>query len=552
MSGGRACGASHRSWSGWRRGGTGDRRHRTRARGPARRSSARPSAGHNAARGDLTPKTILLTGATGYVGGRLLQRLECSGHLIRCLTRRPENLAARVGATTEVVAGDVLDSASLDRALEGVDAAYYLIHSMETASAFEELDRRAASTFAEAARAAGLRRIIYLGGLGAGELSPHLASRQEVGAILRSSGVPTMEFRASIVIGSGSASYEIVRALVESLPVVIAPPWVETAAQPIAIEDLLDYLVAALARDDGGDAILEIGGAEPVTYGEIIREYARQRGLRRRVVHSSLLTPRVSRFFLGLITPVYGQVAGALMESLRNETIVQSRSGLEAFPVRPRGVHGAIERALVNEDMAFAETRWSDALATEPPSRLTPIPLGRRLVSSRVLRVTAATGEAFEPIQRIGGHPGWYAANWFWRVRGLIDTLRGGVGLRRGRRDPHDLRVADTVDFWRVEAIDPGRRLRLAAEMKIPGRLWLQFEVEPHGAGAVEIRQTTVFDPAGYVGLAYWYLFCPVHQLVFGSMLRGIGRAVERPHDAPGLGRRARLPGLRVPGKPPG
>jgi hypothetical protein len=274
--------------------------------------------------------------------------------------------------------------------------------------------------------------------------------------------------------------------------------------------------------------VFEIGGADPVTYAELLREYARQRGLRRRLVHTSLLTPRVSRFFLGLMTPVYGQVAGALVEGLRNETVVHARAALETFGVRPRGLAGAVERALVNEDLDFAETRWSDALASAPVARLAPTSFGRRLISSRAVRVKASLRDAAASIQSIGGPTGWYAGDWFWRARGLLDTLRGGVGLRRGRRDPVDLRVGDTVDFWRVETVEAGRRLRLAAEMKIPGRLWLQFELDSVDDGCVQIRQTTVFDPAGYVGLVYWYLLCPVHQLVFSRMLRGIARAVVR------------------------
>jgi uncharacterized protein YbjT (DUF2867 family) len=475
------------------------------------------------------PAQILLTGATGYVGGRLLHRLEASGRQVRCLTRRPEALATRVADATEVVAGDVLDAASLRRAMADVETAYYLIHSMETSTRFEALDRLAARNFAETARSAGVRRIVYLGGLGSGDrLSPHLASRHEVGAILRASGVPTIEFRASIVIGSGSASYELVRALVESLPLVIAPPWVETAAQPIAIEDVLEYLLAALECEDRRSAIFEIGGSDAVTYADIIREYARQRGLRRPLLRSSLLTPRLARLFLGLITPVHGQVAGALVEGLRNETVVRSTASLQAFPIRPRGLQAAVRRALINEDLEFAETSWSDAFASAPPTGMAPTPFGRRLVSSRALRLNADVSDAFDPIQRIGGHTGWYAGNWFWRARGLLDTLSGGVGLRRGRRDPIDLRAGDTIDFWRVDRLDPGRRLRLTAEMRIPGRLWLQFELDPHHDGGVHLRQTTVFDPAGCVGLAYWYLLCPIHHLVFGSLLRGIGRVVGR------------------------
>jgi uncharacterized protein YbjT (DUF2867 family) len=472
-------------------------------------------------------QTVLLTGASGYIGGRLLHRLEAQAqHELRCLTRRPEALAGRTANQTQVVAGDVLDPESVAWAMRGVQTAYYLVHSMAASGAFEELDRVAASNFAAAAKQAGVGRIVYLGGLGDGDdLSSHLASRQEVGEILRASGVPTIEFRASIVIGSGSASYETVRALVESLPVIVTPRWVKTAAQPIAIEDVVDYLVAAL--DYEHSAVFEIGGEDRVTYGEILREYARQRALRRRLLPLPILTPRVSRFCLGLLTPVYGQVAGAMVDGLRNETVVRTDSALRAFPVRPRKLSDAIGRALVNEDLEFAETRWSDALPTQRPLGWSGISFGRRQVSSRAISVGGPPEDVFEPIRRIGGPTGWYAANWFWKARGLLDTLRGGVGLRRGRRDPLDLRVGDTVDFWRVERLESDRLLRLAAEMKIPGRLWLQFEVDPDGDGASQIRQTTVFDPAGYAGLAYWYLFCPVHELVFAAMFRGVVGAVR-------------------------
>ncbi|MBV9336427.1 MAG: DUF2867 domain-containing protein, partial [Solirubrobacterales bacterium] len=459
---------------------------------------------------------------------------------VRCVTRRPEALAGRTMGETEVVAGDVLEPSSLARAMLGVQTAYYLVHSMAGTGDFAALDRLAASNFGTTARRAGVRRIVYLGGLGAGrDLSSHLASRQEVGRILRSSGVATVEFRASIVIGSGSASYEVVRALVESFPLIVAPPWVNTAAQPIAIEDVVDYLVAAL--DYHGSAIFEIGGEDRATYAEILREYARQRRLRRPLVRLPLLTPRTSRFCLGLLTPVYGQVVGAMVDSLRNETVVRTSLADDAFPVRPRGLRKAIARALVSEDRQFAETRWSDALPIQRPLGWSGISFGRRQVSSRAIRVHRPSELAFEPIKRIGGRTGWYAGSWFWRVRGLVDTVRGGVGLRRGRRDPVDLRVGDAVDFWRVERLEANRLLRLAAEMKIPGRLWLQFEVDREGNGASVIRQTTVFDPAGYVGLAYWYLFCLVHHLIFGGMLRGIARAAERSY-APDLRARPAAP----------
>jgi uncharacterized protein YbjT (DUF2867 family) len=480
---------------------------------------------------DVDRPTILLTGATGYVGGRLLCRLEAGRHRVRCLTRRPHLLERRTAATTELFEGDLLDPGSLTLAMRDVDTAYYLVHSMAAGGDFEVLDRMAASNFAAAARRARIRRIVYLGGLGAGHgLSSHLASRQEVGEILRDSGVPTIEFRASIVIGSGSASFETVRALVESLPVTIAPHWIDTASQPIAIEDLVDYLLGALTRESG--AIFEIGGRDRVSYAEIIREYARQRGLRRRVFRTALLSPKTCRFWLGLLTPVYGRVAGAMVESLRNETVVNTSVALRAFPVRPRGLVDAIARALIHEDRDFAHTRWSDALPSGNPVSWSGTTVGHRVVSSRVIRVRRAPARAFDPIRRIGGGTGWYACNTFWRVRGFLDTLRGGVGLRRGRRDQLDLRAGDTVDFWRVERIERDRLLRLAAEMRIPGRLWLQFEVTPNGGRDTEIRQTTVFDPAGYVGLAYWYLFCPVHHFVFARMLRAIARVAEAPGRA--------------------
>jgi uncharacterized protein YbjT (DUF2867 family) len=467
----------------------------------------------------------MITGASGYVGGRLLRRLETTSRPLRCLTRRPDVLRDRVGPHTEVVEGDVLDRGSLDAAFQGIHTAYYLVHSMGGGGDFEELDRRAALNFAGAARAAGVAQIVYLGGLGDDEdLSPHLASRHEVGRLLRGGGVPTVELRASIVIGSGSASFETVRALVEHLPVIVAPPWVETLAQPIAVEDVIDYLLGAIELERPLDAVFEIGGTDQVTYADVMREYARQRGLHRRVLRTALITPRASRVLLGLLTPVYGRVARAMVDSLRNETIVTSQAADAIFTVNRRGLPAAIERALLNEDQEFAQTRWSDALPPQPPPRWGGSTVGRRLVASRVVHVERRPEEAFAPIQHIGGTTGWYAANWFWRLRGFIDTLRGGVGLRRGRRDPHDLRVGDTVDFWRVERLEAGHVLRMAAEMKIPGRLWLQFEVEPTGQDSV-VRQTTVFDPAGYIGLAYWYLLYPIHHRVFSRMLHGIQRA---------------------------
>ena len=471
-----------------------------------------------------------LTGATGYIGGRLLAMLEARGRRVRCLTRRPEALQDRVGSTTEVVRGDVLDRDSLSTALDGVQTAYYLVHNMGSGDDFEQKDREGADNFAEAAQECGVKRIIYLGGLGdpSHQLSAHLRSRQEVGEILRRSGLQVIEFRASIVIGSGSLSFELIRSLVERLPVMVCPKWVSTPAQPIAIEDLLEYLLCALDLPVGESRVFEIGGPDQVSYGDIMREYARQRGLRRRMISVPLLTPYLSSLWLGLVTPVYARAGRKLIEGLRNPTVVRDASALEAFTIRPRGLREAIERAFANEDQEFAQTRWSDAISSgSQPPRWGGRRFGSRIVDSRTIDVDVPVEAAFAPIRLIGGETGWYYGNWLWKVRGILDLLVGGVGVRRGRRDPVNLHPGDALDFWRVEAFEPPHRLRLAAEMRLPGRAWQEFEVAESEGGA-RIRQTATFDPVGLTGLAYWYALYPLHRLVFGGMLRGIARAAER------------------------
>ena len=476
---------------------------------------------------------VCLSGGTGYIGGRLLPLLESRGVRVRCVTRRPQSLEGRVSENTKVVLGDVLDSDSLSAALKGVDVAYYLVHSMGTHGDFEEQDRRGATNFANAARQNGVRRIIYLGGLGeaAHELSPHLRSRQEVGEILRTSGAQVLEFRASVIIGSGSLSFELIRALVERLPVMICPRWVATPAQPIAVEDILAYLLAALNWSGQESRVFEIGGPDQVSYGDIMGEYARQRGFRRFMISVPVLTPRLSSLWLGLVTPVYARVGRKLIEGVRNPTLVRDNSALDVFAIRPRGLKEAIQRALVNEDRELAETRWSDALSSgSEPSNWGGVRLGSRIVDSRIVTVDVPTEVAFQPIQRIGGQTGWYFATWLWHVRGWLDLLVGGVGMRRGRRDPVNLTVGDSLDFWRVEAFEPEKRLRLAAEMRVPGRAWLEFEVSNRD-DRTEIRQTAIFDPLGLPGLAYWYLLYPLHQIVFHQMLRGIAHAAGKPRS---------------------
>ena len=441
---------------------------------------------------------VLIAGATGYVGGELLKSLLAAGYPVRCLARRPQVLRDLRLAGLEVVAGDVLDASSVEAAMAGVDTAYYLIHSMGSTQSFEQQDRAAAQNFAHAARNAGVRRIIYLGGLGrsSDQLSAHLRSRQEVGQILRSAGVPVIEFRASVVIGSGSLSFEMIRGLVERLPVMIAPRWVSVAAQPIAIADLLSYLLAALDHPLPFSRIFEIGGADRVSYGGLMQEYARQRGLKRLVISVPFLTPRLSSLWLGLVTPLYVRVGRKLIDSIRHSTIVEDQTALSEFNIHPCGFREAIAAAI----KADRKHLKSDC---------------------RMVRVSASPQDAFAPIRRIGGASGWYYANWLWQLRGWMDKLIGGVGMSRARRDGDSLVVGDVVDCWRVEAFEPDRLLRLVAEMKLPGRAVLEFEVTRDGSGSV-IRQTATFDPKGLLGRAYGYSVLPLPHFVFNGMIQGI------------------------------
>ena len=471
-----------------------------------------------------SPKTILLTGATGYIGGRLLPLLTGDGHRVRCLTRRESNRENFQHPNVEVAVGNALDLASLEDALCGVHTAYYFIHSMGDSEDFEELETRAAENFAAACTKQGVKRIIYLGGLGneADNLSKHLRSRQRTGKILRTSTASVIEFQASIVIGSGSLSFEMIRALVERLPAMICPKWVRVMAQPIAVEDVLSYLLETLSHEVGESAIYEIGGPDQVSYGEIMQRYAQQRSLRRLMIPVPLLTPYLSSLWLGLVTPLYSRVGRKLVDSLRNPTLVSSDKAREDFTVVPMNVEESIARALIHEDKEFAETRWSDAFSSGGENKgWGGVRLGSRLVDSRTREVSLNSAHAFAPFRRIGGDVGWYYGTWLWKIRGFLDLLVGGVGVRRGRRDPNNLRVGDTVDFWRVEEVIENKVLRLAAEMKVPGRAWLEFEVTELEDGCT-VRQTAIFDPVGLWGILYWYSLFPLHEFVFGGMLRNI------------------------------
>ena len=433
------------------------------------------------------PPHVLITGATGYIGGRLAPVLESAGVRLRCLARQPAALASRVSPTTEIIAGDLLDPASLDRALAGIDVAYYLVHSMGAHGDYRETDRIAARNFGEAARRAGVRRIVYLGGLATGDeaFSKHLKSRIETGQVLRESGVPVVEFRASVVIGSGSLSFELIRALVERLPVMICPRWVSTLAQPIGIDDVLAYLAAALHLPDGESRTFEIGGADQASYGDVMREYARQRGLKRVMISVPLLTPRLSSLWLGLVTPVYARVGRELIAGLKNRSVVTDPTALAVFPIRTdRPARSDRSRHPLRGSCVRADAMVGCALLGRSDSVA-----GRHALRWQVDRPTPdPRGGRCGP--RVCSHrEDWGRARLVFRHVAVANQGRGRpVDGRRGDASrtarPEAPAVGDTLDFWRVEAYEPGRRLRLAAEMRLPGRAWLEFDVVPAAGGA--------------------------------------------------------------------
>jgi uncharacterized protein YbjT (DUF2867 family) len=468
--------------------------------------------------------SILLTGATGYIGGLLLPLLESRGHRVRCLARRPDRLRQRAHPETEIVEGDVRDPASLSRAMAGIDVAVYLIHSMGSAGSFEEADREAAGRFGTAAAAAGVRRIVYLGGLGDGrdDLSPHLRSRRETGEVLRESGVPVIELRASIVIGAGSLSFEMVRSLVERLPVMVCPKWVAVKAQPIAVGDVLAYLAAAAEDETGGSVVCEIGGPDVVSYGDIMREYARQRGLKRLLIPVPLLTPRLSSLWLRLVTPLYASVGRWLIDGMRNQTIVTDAEPARRYAVKPRGLKQAVSEA-TRQRGERVEALLAEAAGPDAEAALTALRASGCLLDHRETTVEASLARAFDPVRTIGGANGYYYGNPLWTLRAWFDRLMGGIGMRRGRRDSDTCVVGDAIDFWRVVAFEPDRRLTLNAEMKMPGRAWLQLDVVPGNDGeASRLRQTALFDPRGLLGLLYWVSMLPAHAFIFRGMLRAI------------------------------
>jgi uncharacterized protein YbjT (DUF2867 family) len=483
---------------------------------------------------------ILVTGATGYVGGRLVPRLLAAGHRVRVLVRDPARLQGRAwAADVEVAQGDALQPATLAAAMRDVTCAYYLIHSMQKTAGgadFRERDIAAATGFATAARDAGVARIIYLGGLGDSDanLSHHLRSRHETGDALRAVGVPVTEFRAAVIVGSGSASFEMIRHLTERLPAMICPRWVYTRVQPIAIDNVLDYLVAAPAVPASAGQVVEIGGADVVTYGGMMLGYAKVRGLRRWLVPVPVLTPRLSSYWVHWVTPIPAEIAVPLIEGLRNEVVVRDDTARTLFPlVQPLDYETSVQRALADLDAGHLESTWSDALSTSAGD-VAPFVFTQQdgmLIERRQRLVKAPPAVVYAAFSGVGGAHGWPSFDWLWRLRGGLDRMVGGVGFRRGRRDPDQLRVGDALDFWRVEAVEPGRLLRLRAEMKVPGRAWLQFEATPQDDGQTLLTQTAFFAPKGLSGLLYWYSVYPIHGPIFSTMIDRLAKTAEATAD---------------------
>ncbi|GHD64880.1 NAD(P)-dependent oxidoreductase [Streptomyces mirabilis] len=497
----------------------------------------------------------LVTGATGYIGGRLVPELLEAGHRVRCLARSPAKLRDYPWAgDAEVVRGDVTDAGSVAEALRGIDVAYYLVHALGTGQDFEETDRKAARIFGEQARAAGVSRIVYLGGLtpaGVPEerLSPHLRSRAEVGRILLESGVPTTVLRAAVIIGSGSASFEMLRYLAERLPVMVTPRWVRTRIQPIGVRDVLRTLVGSARMPAEVSRAFDIGGPEVLTYREMMQRYAAVAGLPRRLILPvPVLTPGLSSHWVDLVTPVPASIARPLTESLRHEVVCHEHDIVRYVPDppgRPIGFDEAVSLALQRVRDAQVTTRWSSASVPGAPSD--PLPTdpdwagGSLYTDQREQAVDAPPGALWRVIEGIGGENGWYSFPPAWALRGRLDRLVGGVGLRRGRRDAARLRVGDSLDFWRVEEIEPGRLLRLRAEMRLPGLAWLEMYAEPGAEGRSRYRQRALFHPHGLLGHAYWWSISPFHAVVFGGMARNIAKAAAEA-DVPSGTRRPAVP----------
>ena len=478
---------------------------------------------------------ITVTGSTGYVGGRLVPELLQNGYRVRCVTRSAQSLQDRDWTDqVEIVEANLEEKNEVVAALKGSDRALYLVHSMSATRNFAEAEQKIAKNFVEVSDEVGLKQLVYLGGLGPDDVekSAHLQSRQAVGRILASGSTPVTELRAAVIIGSGSASFEMLRSLVEVLPFMVVPKWVtRTKCQPISIGNVLENLLSVLGREEAFNKVFEIGGPEVVTYREMMDTYAEVAGLKRRLILPvPVLTPRLSSHWVNLVSPLPFTLARALIDSLTTDVVVEGY-GDELTPERaPEKLEDAIGKAVTRVQEMEIPTRWSDASNFKDPARPEPSDPewagGRVLVDRRSVRTDLSANSVMRTIKSVGGDTGWFAFDWLWAIRGFVDELLGGVGVRRGRRHPIDLRVGDTVDFFKVTLVT-SRRLRLLAEMKVPGHAWLEWNVRETEDGSV-VEQQALFVPKGVIGRAYWYFLLPAHILIWRRMLQNLVKLAER------------------------
>jgi uncharacterized protein YbjT (DUF2867 family) len=475
-------------------------------------------------------RCILVTGATGYIGGRLVPALLEHGYDVRVMVRDESRLQGRAWIDkVEISQGNAFEPDTLVNAMQDAEVAYYFIHSLYAGSDFLERDLSAARNFGRIARSCGVQRIIYLGGLGDPDsnLSEHLRSRQLTGAALSEFGVPVTEFRAAIIVGSGSASFEMIRYLTERVPLMICPRWVFSKIQPIAIKDVLAYLVSALENPKSAGCIIEIGGREVMTYADTMKVYARIRGLRRFILAVPFLTPSLSSHWVHWVTPISAKIARPLIEGLRNDVIVRDKLAQSLFPeIEPISYEAAVRLALLDQEAGKVETSWSDALHASECALLpaTKSRLEGIMTKTWNLKIQASPQTLYHILSNLGGRSGWLYANVVWQLRGIADRIIGGVGVGRGRRHPYDIRGGDALDFWRVESIEPARLLRLRSEIKVPGQMWLQFELSSCEDGKTQLNQTLFYAPKGLWGLLYWYLFYPIHNIIFSGLIRTIAK----------------------------